>query len=181
MRIILDVDCVVADFVGQVMSLVGRPTERHEANEWDWFDNYPDKERILVRDALSKREFWETLPLIQNAIHGVNFLRENGHEIIWCSAPYKFCPVWLDARFKWLETHFRRSALEEPIVPTKYKYLVGALAMIDDSPGWVDHWQEENPKGIGFVFKTELNRHLNRETVNWQDIMNMKFFKKGNS
>jgi hypothetical protein len=177
MDIITDVDCVAADFVGKVMSMVGRPAARNEAKIWDWFDGYTEEQAIIIRDAMTTREFWQNLPLIKGVKEGIEYLRNQGHRIVWCTAPYKFCPVWVDARYKWLETHFGRSALEEPIVFTKYKYLVDGLALIDDRADWVDKWQAAHPKGIGFVFKTELNEGLDRERVDWNDIMNMGFFK----
>ncbi len=177
MRINIDVDCVVADFVGQVMSLVGRPEARHEATEWDWWKKYSTKERIIVDEAMRGREFWQNLPLIEDATEGINFLRENKHDITWITAPYKMCPVWVDARYKWLETHFQRSAREEPIIYTKYKHLVPATAMIDDRALWIDEWEAaQDNKGLGYLFKTELNCNLNREMVVWKDIMQMRFF-----
>lgn len=181
MKIIVDVDCVVADFIGGVLSLVGRPEAREEANEWDWWKRYPIKERIKVDEALRTREFWQNLPLIENATQGINFLRENGHDIIWVTAPYKHCPTWTDARYKWLETHFQRSALSEPVVFTKYKYLIEATAMIDDRQLWLEEWEKahKSKATVGFLFATELNCDINRERVHWQDIMNMRFFQYG--
>jgi 5'(3')-deoxyribonucleotidase len=178
MKIIVDVDCVVADFVGAVLALVGRPECREEANQWDWWKKYPIKERIIVDEAVRTREFWQNLPLVEDAVEGINFLRANGHEIIWVTAPYKHCPVWVDARYKWLETHFKRSALEEPVIYTKYKYLIKATCMIDDRAMWLEEWERhwKSDATIGFLFGTELNDDINRERVNWQDIMNMRFF-----
>ena len=178
MKIILDVDGPVADFIGGIVSLIDRPNNRHEATEWDWWNTYADHDKIKIEQALRTRNFWENLPITTGALPGIQYLRDQGHEIIWCTSPYSKCPVWVDARYKWLEKNFQRGNLEEPIVFTRHKYLIRATAMIEDHPLWLTEWEKawKSEPTVGFLFGTEMNQKTAREKVIWKDIMKMEFF-----
>jgi hypothetical protein len=178
MRVIVDVDCVVADLIGAILDINGIE-DRTIASEWDWFKRYtnPD-DTAKVRKALTNPNFWETLPLIPNALEGIDFLRTNEHQIIWCTAPYEQCFGWLDARRKWLNNIFQADKYKDPLVPTEDKYLVRGTAMIDDRHDLVKAWEKAYRKGVGYVYRTEMNLNSGIELVTWEDIMKNKFFQK---
>src|SRR3972149_11585151 len=112
MRIIVDVDCVVADLVGAILdiadSLTGQKTDRDKLIlQWDWFEKeYPAPVMKEIVHNLDSQEFWRTLPYIKGAFKGVNYLREQGHQLIWVSKPREKCIGWVDARRDWLSIRF---------------------------------------------------------------------------
>jgi 5'(3')-deoxyribonucleotidase len=174
MDIIVDVDGVVADFVTAVDNIV---PHKGEVREWHWWNKYSKEESRKINQALTQREFWDNLPVIKDAKEGIQFLRNNGHQIIWVTAPFSHCTEWVDARHKWLEKNFQRSQLEEPIVYTRAKYLIKATAMIDDCVEWVEEW-ENNWKfepTVGYTFYSEID-HSPRRKYTWQDIMKEQLF-----
>ena len=176
MHIILDVDCVVADLVGALLEITGK-NNRELASEYDWFEQYEDKEETrLTRKAMSNPNFWETLPLMPNAIEGVQYLRRQGHKIIWCTMPYEKCFGWVDMRRKWLENNFQSTEHQDIYIPTKDKWCVRGSCIIDDRIDIVEAWEQNNPEGIGFVFQSELNIRSPRSLVTWETIMNSSFF-----
>ena len=178
MRILLDVDGVVADFIGAVFKIRdGHDLNRGSAKTYDWFKEYPGEDGDRVLDAMTGSQFWRNLGFIHQAVEGVDFLRSKGHKIVWCTCPYKACPTWTKDRTLWLEDNFQRSEHKEPLVFTRDKWLIGAHVMIDDRADWVAEWQEEHPASLGLVFGTELNRHV-KNTLTWEDIMNMELFNK---
>ena len=175
MRVIVDVDCVVADLVKALLDVTGK-TDRSAANEYDWFEQYDKDDRLKTRRAMSSPNFWKTLPLIDGAKEGIEFLRENKHEILWVRAPYWKCFGWADVRREWLETNFEMLSRKEAFFPTEDKHLVGALSIIDDRADIVKKHQLHNPDSIGYIFRSELNLHSGEQLVDWKKIMTMEFF-----
>lgn len=176
MKIIIDVDCVVADFVGAILKLVDR-TDRSLAKEYNWWEKYYSvKETKEIRRVLKEdSSFWQNLPLIDLAKEGMQFLRNMGHEIIWCTAPYRAKYGWESDRRIWLEKN--NFLLEEDkIVFTDAKEIVGATAFIDDKIEYISLWERANPKSLAFMFASELNQATKVEKYTWETIMSTKFF-----
>ncbi len=113
---------------------------------------------------------------IDGAKEGIEFLRENKHEILWVRAPYWKCFGWADVRREWLETNFEMLSRKEAFFPTEDKHLVGALSIIDDRADIVKKHQLHNPDSIGYIFRSELNLHSGEQLVDWKKIMTMEFF-----
>lgn len=178
MKVIVDVDCVVADFVGAVLDLIDH-TDRSEANEFNWWNKtYSPEDAKHIDNTLSNNShFWQSLPLMPNAVEGVQFLRDNGHHIKWVTAPYRTKYGWCSDRRLWLEKHFRVRDNGELITFTHDKKDVQATAIIDDFQHHVDTWERENKDGLGFLFASELNLNSRRDRVTWKDIIEMRFFR----
>ena len=173
MKIIVDVDVTTADFISAVQNILDE-TDRSTASEYNWYDEHPRGK--IVRAAMEGYAFWRHMELIENAVEGIQFLRSQGHKILWVTAPYKQCKEWYKAREEWLEENFKISSYQEPYIPIREKYYIRADIMIDDNIEWIKEWENNNPKGIGFIFKSELHQHY-KETYTWKDIMSMSFFK----
>ena len=179
MRIIVDVDCTVADFVGAICRVVDVP-DRSIAKEWDWFKSaYSPRQTEQVRKEMSDHRFWSKLPVIRDANKGIAWLRAQGHDIVWVTAPFRACFGWCDARREWLNRNFNIDKHNEPLVFTKAKYLVGADVIIDDMPEIVDAYGAAHPDALCLTYWSELNCKTDREKVHWEDIMGIRFFWHG--
>jgi len=182
MHILIDVDCVLADFVGAVLNLVEK-TDRDAATEYDWWEKvYTPEEGALVRHTLdTSGHFWQNLPLIDDAKSAIDWLRSEEHKITYCTAPYSRKYGWESDRRLFLEKNFEIDKYGEDIAFFSSKYMVNANCIIDDMVSNVLTWEEKNRKGLGFIFKSELNRQSGRELIDWKDIMSMRFFQREKS
>lgn len=122
LRIALDVDGVVADFVSAVLAIVSS-TDKSLAYEYDWFETaYSPEKAKQVREALNNSSyFWQTILLVKDASKGVRWLRDQDHKIIWVTAPYERKYGWESDRRIWLNKYMNAGSFHEPIIFTVEK------------------------------------------------------------
>lgn len=176
MRIIVDVDSVVADLVKAIVEIYDPELKTiDEPKVWNWFN---ELEHFNIQKHLCDYKFWKNLPLIKDSKEGIQFLRSQNHELVWVTMPYQDCFGWHSARHEWLNDNFHIDLHNEPLVTISggKKYIVKAAAMIDDCVDFVEQWEKVN-NGIGFVFKSQLNNQYKRRYT-WETIMKDKFFTK---
>jgi 5'(3')-deoxyribonucleotidase len=179
MRIIVDVDCVVADFVRAITEIYDPELlTLSKPKDWDWFRKINDETSKKVESHMRDERFWDSLPTISGAPEGVAHLRSHGHELVWCTMPYAECHGWYDARRRWLERHFGIHTYQEPLITISggQKYMVKATTIIDDRVDFVESWEKAN-NSIGYVFASEMNTKYHRRYT-WKDIINESFFKR---
>lgn len=172
MRILLDVDGVVADFVPHlirrikpVLKSTGKPLRKCDVTQWAFFDLAEDRKAIEAE--LAKPDFWATLPLVRSARAGFRTLVDAGHEIVWCTAPWDGCEDWNEIRFAWVTEKLPGATR---FVVTQYKSKCGGDAIIDDKVENVVAWRREHPKGHGVVFRQPWNRRYDGTRMNWKQI-----------
>ena len=180
MDILVDVDCVLGDFVGAVCQLAGDP-DREKATGYNWFEHTYDEKKVKEIKYLlgHSAAFWQNLPLIPNAKEGIEFLRSQGHKITYLTAPYRPKYGWAWDRRFFLNNNFQIREHDENIIFTHKKGMVRGLCLIDDLISNIDEWEAGNPQGLGLLFGSELSRQSGRELVNWEDIIGMRFFQRG--
>lgn len=180
MKIIIDVDETVADFVGALHQhlLVCHPylTPKYKVDCWDWFRKDSEVESICEFECMEQSKFWATLPVLPDAKEGIAYLRSQGHELIWCTMPYKDCYGWYDTRRKWLEEKMEIDIHKEPLLTVSggEKYLIRATTIIDDRIPFVEAWEKKN-NSVGFVMASPINVGYHRRYT-WNDIIKDKFF-----
>ena len=136
----VDIDGVLADFDGEVKS---RLKERHsnipilETRENFYIsDDYPEH-RLKVRAISDEEGFFESLPLVKNALEGWQRLIDLGVHPLICSAPIQSNPFSKVEKLNWLQQHFvpvfGEWVVDQAII-TSDKHLFHATALIDDRP-----------------------------------------------
>lgn len=178
MRILVDVDDTVSDFEGslrQLLECYPELKDRYKADSWDWFRK-DHKVEAVCEEALADWGFWRQLPLLSGAGEGIAYLRSQGHELMWCTMPYKKCFGWADARREWLEEKLQINLYKEPLITVSggEKYLVRATTIIDDKVPFVEAWEKKN-NSIGFVIAASTNVGYHQRYT-WEDIIKNKFF-----
>src|SRR5689334_3482006 len=108
--ILLDVDGILADFVGwfllKIEQELGVLYHREDVSKFD-FSNLPGWE-LIKNDAwdLCRREgFARNLPVLDGAKDGVRRLQEIA-DVEICTSPMPGAPTWTHERDEWLERHF---------------------------------------------------------------------------
>jgi len=162
-RALLDVDGVVADFVGHVIALTGSPITREDVLEWDIFSILgPLKKEGLA--LMEDPHFWETLPLIEGAVQGVGKLAKT-HELFWVTSPWPTCKGWDVARRGWLKKHF--DVDPKHVVITSSKFLCTGDMFIDDHVDNVRDWVKYHPAGRALLFDAPYNQGGAYERFKW--------------
>lgn len=141
LRIILDVDGVVADFVGHLvatMTQLGLQLTYDDVTSWDAITQMGDRYRRLQDLILADPSWWLDLPLITGAMGGVDAIRSAGHEIVWCTTPWQPCDEWCSVRYKWLKKWFNAAVCD--VIFCSRKELIHADAIVDDRPQNVAAW-----------------------------------------
>lgn len=111
MRILIDMDGVLADFVGEAI-----------------------RNNLSMDEAELIEGFYKNLPLIKDAKWAVKELESLGHELFICTtAPWNNPTAWKEKR-EWIEDHFGET-FKKKLIMTHRKDLVSADLLIDDREG----------------------------------------------
>lgn len=165
-HVLLDVDGVLADFVGEflinVEMVTGRVYTRWDVTDWDIgraLKLSPEEEEECYRHARSSG-WWSRLQVLPGAVEGVRQLREVA-EVTAVTAVIgpRISETAAHERVKWLQKHFG-FATDDIILTTK-KHVVQGDFFVDDHVENVRRWQE-NWKGqgkVGIVWETPHNRN----------------------
>lgn len=154
-RAILDVDGVVADFLGHVLGAVGYEHGRETIKDYDFRAALTLAQQEKMTQVLADSTFWETIPIIPGALEGVDNIRSEGHELIWATSPWVPCRGWESVRREWLKRYF--DVEPDEIVFTFQKHILTADFFIDDRPDSVVAWQRAHSHGIAFLFDAPYN------------------------
>ena len=162
MRVILDVDGVLLDFVGEVIN--GTRLDRASVTEWDVFGLLDRIEPGLGearREACDLPEFWRSLRPIPGAQGFVRNLRCTGAEIVFATAPWIGCFGWESIRRDQLQTWFDARPID--IVFTAWKELIRGDLFIDDNPDNVRRWSRANEHGLALLYPAPYNERWSGE------------------
>lgn len=144
LQIVLDCDGVLGDFLGHYLRTLKRRTGRTFS--------LADVTSYGIEKALSLTEWeiwrihsaieepgWcsEILPL-PGAQRGVRDLRDQGHEIVVATSPWKGHKTWHRERLDWLSRHFGIS--ESQVIFTSRKERITGNLLVGDHPAHAEMW-----------------------------------------
>jgi len=167
MRVLVDVDGVLADFVGAYLCVASdeyfratgnaRLFSRDEVTDWDICSGLGIGE---IRDAVNSRVsapgFANSLDTIDPMVQMVNnLIAEESGEIVFVTSPWKSSPTWKRDRLAWLECHFGDAGRN--VIFTGEKYGVRGDIMIDDRYENLVSWKSENPNGVAIIASQPWN------------------------
>lgn len=174
--ILLDVDGVLADFIGPVCALAEWATKRkHKREDVTRFDFAsclrlsPDEKREVVK-SLKEPGFWDSLPVFDGAQEGVARLREVA-DVVIVTSPWNSCPTWLYEREAWLKKHF--DIAHGDVISTNRKHVVYGAMLIDDKTETLHAWRKVWGNGA-VQWQTPHNRldeWTGRSTRSWDQLV----------
>lgn len=165
MKLLLDVDGVVADFIGSLLETINSKLQPSDIKEWGFLEILPSDERAKAEAVLKKPSFWRNLPLLDGAKEGVQELRDRGFEITWLTSPWESCPGWDRARTEWVHHHFDE---RDPVIVRKDKEKVDGDVFIDDKPDNIEKWQKAHPNKKAFIFDAPYNQKCMAPRMDWK-------------
>ena len=172
MRIGIDCDGVLRDFIGQVQDTIKKyhpelATQLKTSTSWDWEQWLPfwtdeETEKFVFEDHVE--EIFYTADAIESSIEDFPKLRkwadDNGHELILVSAQRDDC---IDITNMWLDNY--RFKFDERIYTHK-KHLVDVDVLVDDSPAKLSQFKKKSiNKGVPIVFRQTWNTKSQRSKM----------------
>lgn len=138
--ILIDADGVLADFdtgLATKLKLLYPDIEIPDRSNHDIRLDYPEHLSSVIQDIIHSDDFFNEIPIYNDALEGWETLLTNGYQPVICTAPLPDHPRSIEAKQEWIRDnivpHFGASALNLAQI-TIHKHTVPALAIIDDSP-----------------------------------------------
>jgi 5'(3')-deoxyribonucleotidase len=175
-RVLLDVDGVLADFVGHTLTLLGEhapPGGRDAFTSWDMLSLMSPEARAMCSHGWRRQGWCATMPTLPDAQNAVDRLGLRA-EVVYATAPMADAPNWMWERSKWLERVF--AADPRSVVFTHDKAHVWGDVFVDDKSENVDGWASAHPDGVALLWDAPYNqdwkaRHPNaRRATAWRDV-----------
>ena len=159
MRILCDVDGVIANFVDAFMDLylhhAGSVPDDFEWSDWNSMDELPNQ---MARDAVWRDPdlFWIPRPY-DHAIEALYILNERHDVRIVTAVPH----MHVEARSDWFHREAPFIHRKNQMIFTNDKSLINADVIIDDKVEYVDDWLDENivPRGHAYLIDRPWNQH----------------------
>lgn len=162
---LVDVDGVLADFVGHVLVRMkeecGCTLKFEDIGEKHMYTQFSEEERTIADRLISAPDFAYELPAIVTGMLGLTVLRKIGYHVVFVTAPWTKSPTWCYDRRRWLVDWF--GAGERDVIFSNRKEIIAGDLFIDDYPRHVEAWKESNPNDMGFL----LSQPWNGEHAGW--------------
>jgi 5'-nucleotidase len=157
-RLVLDVDGVLADFVGHTLTLLGPIAPQGGRNAFTTWDFVTTLEPHVADHCIRgwRQQGWcRSIPPIDGAVEAVKQIRQAGVEVVYATSPMRNAPHWVEERFAWLAHHFDADADHVALVHNKA--LIPGTVMVDDKPENVEAWARTYPSASTFLWSAPYN------------------------
>lgn len=155
MRILLDMDSILADFYFGILDAyreeTGEDCDPEAIAEWD--AKLPNGK--LINYYFSQEGFFERLKPVEGAIEAMNLWKSEGHDLVIVSAAtLTHAPT---EKYKWINRHlpwFKR----RNVIFAQRKELVKGDVLIDDAPRNAQDYRKAHPEALILGIEYPYNR-----------------------
>jgi len=140
MKILLDMDGVIAEFLPRLIEMYNhltnegiKITDIRSNNSYKWFGD-----QWLAKKIKDSTGFIRSLKPAEGAIEAVEDLHRRGHEIVFVSNGTN-CPSSGHEKREWLKYYFHKTWKFAPLVLTYHKHHVRGDCLVDDTPRNLDN------------------------------------------
>ncbi len=177
MRILIDMDGVIADFDQEFLQ---RWQERHprefyipieKRTKYYVRDEYPDELKPFVAEILLESSFFEKMIMVPGAKEALEEMNARGFEVFICTSPLSTYGNCVLEKYKWVE-NFLGPEWVKKIILTKDKTIIKADILIDDKPEVTG--TEKEPSWEHILYDRPYNQGVNKKRItweNWKDIL----------
>ncbi|MGN6107264.1 MAG: 5' nucleotidase, NT5C type [Kofleriaceae bacterium] len=177
-RVLLDVDGVLADFVGPVLDVIydvtGRTFRHEDVTTCDFaacLGLSADEKRWVANAISNEPGWWSSLPVLPGAHEGVAELQQIA-DVYIVTSPWDGCRTWLHERKEWLRRHFGIN--KRRVFSLDEKHFVSGDILIDDKTENVRAWAEAHPCALAVQWRTPHNRldgWTGASTRSWEQLV----------
>lgn len=180
-RVLLDVDGVLANFIGKVCDTIreiggGDFTPDH-VTEFDFAKclmahGMSAGAAMETKRIISERPgWWSSLEPFPEAQIGVAHLMATA-DVYIVTSPWNSCPTWLHERESWLKRYF--AIPHSRVLACSAKHIVAGDIFVDDKTETLRVWQQANPQGTAIQWRTPHNLRdawTGASTRTWSDLV----------
>lgn len=175
MIILVDQDGVLANLSEQFISDWTKeypelPYIKHEDRKMFYMtDEYPKKYKVMIREIMHRKHFFRKLKPIPGALEALNKLKDLGHDVYICSAPFTKSRYCASEKHEWVKQHLGKD-WERKLILTKDKTLIHGDYLIDDKPSVEGVIK---PSWTHIVFNQPYNTNSkSKYRIDWDDYNN---------
>lgn len=166
-RVIIDMDEVMADTMGEMLSWYRKHYDSNviEYNEsGTWLQRLSDEHRKMIRQRLLSPGYFRHLPVMDNCLEVVEKINRK-YELFIVSAATEF-PNSLKDKLEWLEEHFPFLTWRQLVLCGDKRMIAGDY-MIDDHVRNLVHF-----KGKAYLYTSIFNRNedVYERVNNWKEV-----------
>lgn len=155
--ILLDVDGVIADFVGATLNLFDR--QNVKVDRWDFHESLGmTANQLWTKIDGAGHDFWADMPKLPWAEDLVEMLTRSRLTTILCTSP-TLSDECNSGKVAWISKNFPQFHRQFMITPCKH-LLRGDFVLIDDSDDNVEKFRRNDHPAILFPQPWNLNRDL---------------------
>jgi 5'(3')-deoxyribonucleotidase len=157
MRILVDMDCIVADFFGGLFKSYYKKTGEKlvidQITQWDMTNcvNHPD----VLMDCFKKRGFFRNLKPLDGAIEYLEKLQLQGHEVLIVSTPCT--PHSAAEKIEWCTEHLPLISYKNVWLGHR-KYQIPGDVLIDDNPSTAQEYRNHYPDSLILTIAYPYNK-----------------------
>jgi len=172
MRILVDMDGVIADFDGEFLK---RWRERYPGQFYVPFDqrttfyvrdSYPEELKPLVTEILLEPGFFRDMMPMSGAKEALFEMDKLGIEVFICSSPLSIYRNCVLEKYEWVENVLGPDWVKR-IVLTKDKTLITGDYLIDDKPDVTG--LDTMPSWEHLIHDRPYNRGMNKRRLTWEN------------
>ena len=155
MRILLDVDGVIADFTGAYIEIYkrmgGRVPGTWAWDTWDAMDRLPDQ--MVAKAVWDHPDLFSVPVLYWGARKQIAHIHDR-HDLFFATAlPHRH----VEARSNWFKSQLPFIHRKNQIVFTPQKYLVKGDVLVEDNTEYLAAWIREYPDSVGILIRHQYN------------------------
>lgn len=180
MKLLIDMDGVIADFEGDFLRRwkSEHPDKEHVPLEdrkgFYVSEQYPGEHRDHVQDIYHSPGFYQNLPPIPGALEALREIKNSLNNVFLCTSPmlpkYENCVL---EKFHWVYEHLGTDWVNN-IVLTRDKTIVKGDVLIDDKP---DIKGSAEPEWEHIIYDQPYNRNIKDKRrltwQNWKEVLNI--------